>query len=223
MGRLRETRRPAAGSSDCSTGTTTRYRYQPAGVGASNTGLLEAIEREVPDLAEPLTFENDGPRVSQVHYPHVGISAPFSTRHDYDSFGNLAKVSNGETGMPYWELLEADHGLRLKREVFGPAPGIERTFEYYTANSTFEECSDGDHACVPGMMRAVRSDELPDIRYSYDRAGNVASRIMNGSVEGFAYDAFSRLVADSRDPSTEAFLSHEYDYTHGVISLRCEK
>jgi RHS repeat-associated protein len=252
MGRLRETRRPAAGSSDClasgdviarfvyggdgdnekgrltetfresspesgSTGTTTRFHYQAASEGASNTGLLEAIEREVPGLTAPLVtaFEYDGPRVSQVHYPHVGTTAPFSTRHDYDSFGNLAKVSNGETGTAYWELLEADHGLRLKREVFGPAPGIERTFEYYTANSTFEECSDGDHACVPGMMRAIRSDALPDIRYSYDRAGNVASRIMNGSVEGFAYDAFSRLVADSRDPSTEAFLSHEYDYTRG--------
>jgi RHS repeat-associated protein len=212
-------------SPESTDGTQVRYEYEPG-----SKGRLAKIHREIAGetnaLITTLNYDPDKPsRIGSISYPSAG-GQDFQTFHEYDGVGNL-RALRSDTGEFYWQLREADQGIRLKREEFGN--GVQSTRDYYRLGMTAAECQTSTpESCMPGRLRTIQTSrpdgsgtaEIQDRGYRYDRNGNISSRIAtlpDDVVTGdtFFYDQFDRMTARRRvglavnDPEEEFDLRYD--------------
>lgn len=163
------------------TGQTTQYEYEPP-TATQNRGLLSAVHRTIAGEEFTSRFEYDAAsRPSVVHYPDAA-GRSFAVRYGYDGVGNLATVTNADTSEVYWQMLEADQGIRIKKEHF--SNGAETVREYKPLNGELQH-----------LTTTVGTSAVQDLSYEYDLNGNVVARQDNlhGAPESFFYDSLDRL------------------------------
>lgn|GEM_PF-1077001 len=198
---------------------TTRYTYDPVGQLTSVTG---------PDGGPPFTFTYDGNgRVATTTYPDGTI-----VTYGRDPDGNLAAVTDNRGSYLAYSV---DADGRVTRE--GSSAGAVRTFDYldgllsrYTqalgtgAPTVTEVGRDADGRITSlatdgattgygydaaGQLTTVDGPGDDDRAYTYDEAGNRATKAAGGSVDTYVYDAANQLDRVERDGEPWASLTYD--------------
>jgi RHS repeat-associated protein len=211
LGKLVESTRITRPDSTDSTRTVFHYETDLQG-----PGRLTRIEQFTPGMVDPfvtsMTYQES--RLRDIVYPGTG-GTPQVARHDYDVNGTLSAVLDG-LGIPYWEILEAEQGVRIKRERF--ANGVETAYDYYSLANQLSDCgAGGNNACQPGTLRALTTkgssgNLLSAVNYEYNRTGDLSFRHTTHGVVGstesvtetFEYDAYQRLAVHDKFEATSA-------------------
>jgi RHS repeat-associated protein len=189
-------------------GTWITYKYQ-------ERGLPESIEYDIggsesaPDPSGEITIRYEYRaavpwQIDVLHYPEAAGQA-FAVQYTYDASGSIRSIRPpgiSAPGTAYWELLEAEQGIRPKSERFGN--GLLTTRDYYEPG-----CDVGEQfSCLPGRVRTIvtapenqSAEPLQDPRFVYDRNGNLARYRPSDSgtvTDLYSYDRFDRLQFHDR-------------------------
>lgn len=157
--------------------------------------------------------------MKRVRYPNVG-GGDFAVDFSYDAAGTLVKVHKPDAPEEsYWELTDSDQGFRIAEERFGNGAISRRS--YYSMDTQDVQCSGGGASCAPGTLRQVTTEisgsTVQDIRYLYDRNGNVGAVSPFGSAPIFyqyGYDGQDRLTRQTTY-SVAGTSETEYIYNSG--------
>jgi RHS repeat-associated protein len=173
-----------------SSGQRTRYGYESPG-STFNRGLPTTVTRNLTapagggllELTTAQHYDEFG-RVSQIDYPAPSAN-PLSVTYEFDPAGHIFKARNSNTpGTVYWELLEADQGVRVHKERLGT-----------------DRLTQKDYWPLTGRIKKIETKRvgstIQSLEYGYDLTGNLTTRLnsVDQTSETFGYDAIDRLVS----------------------------
>jgi RHS repeat-associated protein len=189
LGRLVETKG--------ATGQITKYGYEPP-TGTKNRGLMNRITQRLRDtaggpvreLTTGYTFDPSLPRLERIDYPSSSSSAPYAVEYGFDTVGNPISATDS-LGNIHWQVLETEHGYRIKKERLGSA----------SCGTTQGTTTDRTYDNLTGRLNVIRttcgSSTLQELAYAYDLAGNLTQRVdihAGTAPEVFGYDPLNRLT-----------------------------
>jgi RHS repeat-associated protein len=181
-------------------------RYEAPRPGG-NRGLLDHITDIVDGIQMTTVFTyTDVGQLDSTTYP--GGSQPFRLQYCYDSAGFPSKIGRpgiGAAACPtlsetYWELIQADQGMRPKEERIGPMTTLKNYFDLtgqLRQLDTFPTLGGGE---------AIQEEE-----HGYDVDGNLQTRsaVIAGAskTETFSSDILNRLTSVVQDSNITTFSS----------------
>ena len=187
----------------------TTYEYHAAGAGAK--GKLQRVVTTLPS-SDPVTsweysstsgaptlvhrwlngkpydydlsYDSEG-RLDVLTYPVSSSGYRFKADYDYDSWGYVTAVKDGNTGASFYALQEAD---ALGRDVLAQlGNGLDEYREFDRASGNLSLLQTG-----PSLGSTIQ-----DVSFTWDEVGNLESRtnFLIGKTETFTYDALDRLTS----------------------------
>jgi RHS repeat-associated protein len=225
LGRMVSTVRRATPGSELV--NSTRLRYD------NSRGLLSTVEHRVgATSSDPLatgtryaveyrhgTSQPNIPwALREIRYPEVDGQS-FGIEFAYDSSGIIEAIHRpGARNDIYWELTAADQGFRVASERFGN--GAVSTREYFALDAIPSQCDGATYSCSPGALRRVATtasdSTVQDLRYLYDRNGNLKAMNPNGSAPltlTYEYDGLDRLKEERFSTATGSSVK-EFHYNN---------
>jgi len=186
-----------------------RIDYTYEAVATPNRGLLKRADYTVDGSAYSLVYDYDDlGRLDQINYPDLGSGAPIVAKYRYDDFGNLAELSQVQSGVPksLWIVNDAFAGHLVQDETFGngahTAYGYDQSRQFLKTITTTQ------------VSPSQTTDTLQSITYQRNGNGQVSNRSSTMGTAAYTYDALGRLLsADLTNPagSQVQHLGYGYD------------
>ncbi len=155
-------------SVETSTGVREEYFYDSY-ERAVNT--KKTINGKVASFAVSYNADN---KIDVVSYPN-GLSV----RRNYDSNGYLTSVSDCVSGLVYWRKDKVNARGDVEKETYGNGLSTVMAYDGWTGN-----------------LMSIRTEGVQNLRYSYDKVGNLSSRVdlRRDLKERFEYDNLNQLI-----------------------------
>ena len=168
-------------------GIVSKFKYDHFGK------LVEKLEGET---LTKYAYDNYGKRLSRITSKGGEILDEYNT---YDKFGRLAKTqSNGKTV----EYVYNDKNQLSKQIIDGNSVKFEYTGLGQLAGKTLLD-KDGK--------------TLSELKYFYSPSGKIISRLANGKLQEYKYDARSQLIAVIDMESKSAVEEYVYDASGNIL------
>ena len=168
-------------------GAVSKFKYDHFG------RLVEKLEGET---LTKYTYDNYGKRLSRITTKGGEILDEYNT---YDKFGRLVKTqSNGKTV----EYIYNKKNQLAEQIIDGNKIVFEYTKLGQLAGKTLFD-KDGK--------------PLSELKYFYSKSGKITSRLANGKLQGYKYDARSQLLAVIDMESKSAVEEYVYDASGNIL------
>ncbi len=174
------------------------YSYDTLSRQSSMTTTIDSIAYTT-DLSYHSTGSGKG-KLKRITYPTSTAGVRFKVDYDYDTWGQLDKVKNGDTpSTVYYQLHETDAFGRERLSTSGNGLDQDRIFD--RANGFLKSIQTG-----PNLTSTVQN-----LSYQWNKLGVLEQRkdVNQSKTEGFTHDSLNRLKTASLNSSST--LSVNYD------------